>query len=78
MVLSVVVGLRKMSISKLDGFRIIRSRKLIFVWGDELYVCVYLVYILQLIAQNNNFPQKLIQNLNLQIKHKKPTRIKPT
>jgi hypothetical protein len=27
--------------------------------------------LMQLIAQNNNFPQKLIQNLNLQIQHKK-------
>ena len=49
-----------------------------FVCGVELYVCVYLVYILQLIAQNNNFLQKLIQNLNLQIQHKKPTGIKST
>jgi hypothetical protein len=30
--------------------------------------------LIQLIAQNNNFPQKLIQNLNLQIQH---TRKKP-
>jgi hypothetical protein len=29
MVVSVVVGLRNMSISRLDGFRIMRSRKLI-------------------------------------------------
>jgi hypothetical protein len=34
--------------------------------------------LIQLIAQNNNFPQKLIQNLNLQIQHKESTRIKPT
>jgi len=27
--------------------------------------------LIQLIAQNNNFLQKLIQNLNLQIQHKK-------
>jgi hypothetical protein len=26
--------------------------------------------LIQLIAQNNNFPQKLIQNLNLQLQHK--------
>jgi len=34
--------------------------------------------LIQLTAQNNNFPQKLIQNLNLQIQHKKPTGIKST
>jgi hypothetical protein len=34
--------------------------------------------LIQLIAQNNNFPQKRIQTLNLQIQHKKPTKIKPT
>jgi len=34
--------------------------------------------LIHLIAQNINFPQKLTQNVNLQIQHKKPTRIKPT
>ena len=32
--------------------------------------------LIQLNAQNNKFPQKLTQNLNLEIQHKKPTRIK--
>jgi len=34
--------------------------------------------LIQLIAQNNDFLQKLIQNINLEIQHKKPTWIKQT
>jgi len=49
MVVSVVVGLQNMFISRLDGFRIMRrSRKhtsITSMCGVELYVCVYLVYI---------------------------------
>jgi len=50
MVLSVVVSLRSMSISRLDGFRIMsRSRKLIhpllwYVRLNYMYVCI-LVYV---------------------------------
>ena len=39
MVVLVVVVLRNMSISRLDGFRIMRR------CGVELYICVYLVYV---------------------------------
>ena len=49
MVVSVVFVLRNMSVSRLDGFRIMsRQRKLIhslFSCVPELYVCMYLVYI---------------------------------
>jgi hypothetical protein len=49
MVVSVVVGLRNMSISRLDGFRIMRmSRKLIhpllsFVGLSFMFVCIWFV-----------------------------------
>ena len=50
-VVSVVVGLRYLSISRFDVFRVmIMSRKHIrksitFICGAERYVCVYLVYV---------------------------------
>jgi hypothetical protein len=50
MVVSVVVCLRNISISRLDGFRMKRKSRIkeiytsvIFVCGVELYVCVHLV-----------------------------------
>jgi len=33
--------------------------------------------LIQIIARNNNFPQKLLQKLNPKTQHKKPTRHKP-
>jgi len=50
MVLSVVVGLRNMSISRLDFFSDYKKVKetytsVAFICGVEFYVCVYLVYV---------------------------------
>ena len=52
MVVSVVVGLRNMSISRLDGFRIMRrSRKVIdpllsCVGFSYMFVCIWFMYLL--------------------------------